>query len=107
MAAKTVKEYTLKEAAAYLNVGVFNMRRLMREEIVKGEKRQTGNLTKGHPGKWFIPKTELDKYAKNRKRINDGKRVFQMRLSPTQLVIATKILKEIDIEISPRYTRKS
>jgi len=102
-----VKEFTLKEAAEYLNVGLFNMRRLMREERVLGEKRQVGNLTKNHPGKWFITQTELDKYNATRGRKRDGKRVFQMRLNENEVTIITKLLKEKGISIEPRYTRKS
>lgn len=102
-----VKEFTLKQAAEYLNVGLFNMRRLMREGRVKGEKRQVGNLTKNHPGKWFITQTELDKYDATRGRMKDGKRVFQLRLSENEITIVTKLLKAKGISIEPRYKRKS
>lgn len=107
MPVNKVKELTLKEAAEYLNVGLFNMRRLMRENRVKGEKRQIGNLTKNHPGKWFIPITELDKYNATRGRKRDGKRVFQLRLSENEIAAVTKLLKAKGISIEPRYKRKS
>ncbi len=107
MPVKKEKLYTLKEAAEYLNVGLFNMRRLMREERVLGEKVQVGNLKKNHPGKWFIPESELIEYNATRGRKRDGKRVFQLRLSENEIAAVTKLLKAKGISIEPRYKRKS
>ncbi len=107
MPAKKEKLYTLKQAQAFLKVGPHNMRRLMREGRVQGEKIQEGNLKGNHPGKWYIPHSELVKYNDTRGRMRDGKRVFQMRLNESEITQVTKLLKEINVTIEPRYQRKS
>jgi hypothetical protein len=97
------KLLTLREAAAYLNVTPFRMRRLLIEDPrVTGVKVEEGHIKE----KWYVPQSELDSYILQKGRKKDGRKAYLVRLAPEQVTKMEKYCKTNKIPFEPRYIPK-
>jgi hypothetical protein len=108
MAEKTQSRLTLKQAAAYLGIGEFRMRNILKDGLAKGEMVEIPR-GKGSYERWEVTKSELDKYAAKRGARKDGKKAYVFRGTPEQVAAIEAFAKEqkFDIEIEPRYKSKA
>lgn len=98
---KGVRNLSLKEAAVYLGIGDFRMRKILTGGLVEATKVKEGNFDK-----WYVSETELDKYKASRGKTKDGRKTYKFRASDEELVKIETFLKELEIEVTPQYQPK-
>lgn len=92
-------QLTLKEAAAYLQIGDFRMRSILREKLIVATKLPVKQGSKTM--KWFVATSELDRYRLEHRRGFDGSYLYKVKLTEDQHTELCVLLEEagLDIEI--------
>lgn len=99
------KKYSIREAAHYLGIGEFYMRRMIREGKMPTTKQAINN--KGG-FRHLVAKKDLDNYTATKGRKNDGKVVYNGRFDKTNIEAVNKVLKDAGFpELEPRYQPKN
>lgn len=92
---------SLKEAAKFLGIGEFRMRRILSTSRIVASK-----VKEQHFEKWYVKRSDLIQYRETKGRVKDGKKAYLVRLNEEELLIFSEFCKEQKVEITPRYVSK-